>query len=104
MVEFLYSDYQAVHKPIKGELVSTDKIQYHYSCKHFDKENKICTIYEDRPLMCRDFNGEKPWQKCTYSGCTCKFEDDIELKKTLEKVEEKVKDMTCQSSCGSCSN
>lgn len=26
-----------------------------YTCRHFDDETRLCTIYERRPEMCRDF-------------------------------------------------
>jgi Fe-S-cluster containining protein len=26
-----------------------------YTCRHFDDETRLCTIYEQRPEMCRDF-------------------------------------------------
>jgi Fe-S-cluster containining protein len=26
-----------------------------YTCRHFDDETRLCTIYERRPEMCRDY-------------------------------------------------
>jgi Fe-S-cluster containining protein len=26
-----------------------------YTCRHFDDESRLCTIYEQRPEMCRDY-------------------------------------------------
>lgn len=26
-----------------------------YTCRHFDDETRLCTIYEQRPEMCRDY-------------------------------------------------
>jgi Fe-S-cluster containining protein len=28
---------------------------YVYTCRHFDDETRLCTIYEQRPEMCRDY-------------------------------------------------
>lgn len=37
-----------------------------YTCKHFDKATRNCTIYEYRPAMCRDY----PYQRsCEYAHC-----------------------------------
>jgi len=35
-----------------------------FTCKHFDKKNKICGNYEDRPSLCRSFG-----VGCEYKGC-----------------------------------
>ena len=35
-----------------------------YTCKHFDKENKVCNNYENRPNMCKRFGNS-----CAYEGC-----------------------------------
>lgn len=40
---------------------------HYYSCKHFDAKQKICTIYEQRPAMCRAYPNGK---LCNYKGCT----------------------------------
>lgn len=65
MLVFLYED--DIHPD--GGIQIKDKTIYHYSCKHFDKVKKICTIYEIRPRMCRTFpnNGF-----CGYEKCTCR--------------------------------
>jgi Fe-S-cluster containining protein len=36
-----------------------------YTCKHWDKSTKLCTVYEQRPSMCRDFPYGK---KCQYDN------------------------------------
>ncbi len=38
-----------------------------FTCKHFDLETKLCTIYEIRPTMCRMYPNNK---KCPCDGCT----------------------------------
>lgn len=42
---------------------------WHYRCKNFDTEKRICKIYEDRPQMCRNFPHSS---KCQYKKCTWK--------------------------------
>jgi Fe-S-cluster containining protein len=43
-----------------------DRMMHHYTCKHYDRDTKLCTIYENRPLMCRNYpNGHA----CRYPGC-----------------------------------
>jgi len=43
---------------------------YHYTCKHFDSETKLCTIYDIRPQMCRDYpeNNKCDNPKCEWKG------------------------------------
>lgn len=39
---------------------------YYYTCKHFDKKNRLCGIYSIRPSMCSRY----PYaQACRYEGC-----------------------------------
>jgi Fe-S-cluster containining protein len=36
----------------------SEDLPYHYACKHFTRDSKglgVCSIYEIRPRMCRDF-------------------------------------------------
>lgn len=48
-----------------GNLIKDGKVKVHtYTCKYFDKENKICTNYENRPNICKNFG-----QQCSYKGC-----------------------------------
>lgn len=38
---------------------------HHFTCRHWDEETRLCTVYEDRPAMCRDY----PYgQECQH-GC-----------------------------------
>lgn len=39
---------------------------HHYTCRYFDKATRDCTIYEERPDMCRDAPYNRP---CTFKGC-----------------------------------
>ena len=53
--------------PVKVVNTVVPHAAHYYSCKHFNREKKICTIYEDRPGMCRDY----PYgRKCNYAECT----------------------------------
>jgi Fe-S-cluster containining protein len=42
---------------------------HHFTCKHWDEESRLCTIYPDRPDMCRGY----PYgDRCTYDeNCEC---------------------------------
>ena len=44
---------------------------YHYTCRAYDEETGDCTIYEDRPQMCKDFPGNGG---CEFPGCGFKGE------------------------------
>lgn len=48
-----------------------------YTCKYFDKENRICTNYENRPWLCQNFGS-----RCAYTGCG--------FTQKLKEAEEKV--------------
>lgn len=40
---------------------------HYYTCKHFDRVSRNCTIYEIRPGMCRSY----PYSSdCNYAACT----------------------------------
>ncbi len=48
-------------------LTTAGKTQPHwYRCKLFDQDTRLCTIYERRPRMCRDYPYGKP---CEYAAC-----------------------------------
>lgn len=52
---------QLVRPPEKPEKVHL------YTCKHLGAKTNNCTIYEHRPLMCRDY----PYRSfCNYNACT----------------------------------
>lgn len=51
--------------PIR-QIVPVHGSGYWYSCKNWDPKTKLCTIYDDRPAMCRDY----PYQQgCNYQAC-----------------------------------
>jgi Fe-S-cluster containining protein len=44
-----------------------------FTCAHWDRETRLCGIYEIRPTMCRDY----PYRgKCSLQGCTYEVEED----------------------------
>lgn len=46
-----------------------------YTCKYFDTVNSICTNYENRPQLCRQFGDTCRYKNCTYVE---KIEDERE--------------------------
>ncbi len=44
-----------------------DPPNHYYRCKHFDSKERLCTIYEHRPVMCREYPYGDP---CNYTSCT----------------------------------
>jgi Fe-S-cluster containining protein len=50
-----------------------------YTCKNLDVETNLCTIYDDRPEMCRRY----PYGKeCTSCGSTCGTEEPKTVRKS----------------------
>jgi Fe-S-cluster containining protein len=50
--------------------------QMMYTCKHFDKDKGDCTIYAERPQMCREY----PYlSHCRYEGCTYVAEPTVKF-------------------------
>jgi len=37
-----------------------------YTCRHYDKATRSCTVYEQRPQMCRKFPNDG---QCQFNGC-----------------------------------
>lgn len=40
----------------------------YYKCRHWDEETRLCTVYEDRPWMCRTYPETN--SGCEH-GCDC---------------------------------
>lgn len=58
--------------PTDEGLLGKPELEGHfYRCKHFDAVEKVCTIYELRPQMCRDYPG-RDGATCNFGGCTWK--------------------------------
>jgi Fe-S-cluster containining protein len=68
----------------KGKLPHKDKVfgQY-FTCKHFDKVTRNCTVYETRPAMCHKYPFSNFEHKCEFKDCTCTF---IKEEKEIEKT------------------
>lgn len=55
---------------LKAEDVGTRCIGWVFTCKHFDREKRACTVYESRPNMCREYPYGKPCEhgdQCSWS-------------------------------------
>lgn len=37
-----------------------------YTCKYWDTKSSLCTVYDKRPQMCRDYPNGEP---CEWEGC-----------------------------------
>lgn len=52
--------------PATGERLPDNGKLYHYGCKNFDSETRLCKIHDHKPDMCRDY----PYENlCKYKGC-----------------------------------
>lgn len=70
-----------------GDEVIVDAHSY-YDCKHFDRETRRCTNYENRPQPCRDY----PWYDGTPTPAAalpgwCSFNADVGREVTPVPVE-----------------
>lgn len=67
---------------------------YHYTCKHFNNNKKLCSIYEIRPTMCKTYPNK---EYCNNPKCKCKkyvmarikFESDKKQNELLIKEQSK---------------
>ena len=59
---------------------------HYYTCKHFDKKERKCTIYEMRPQMCREYPYERTcnYEKCTWTRRKAKPETPAQRKTRLK--------------------
>jgi Fe-S-cluster containining protein len=80
-------DYPPTVNPRDEELLGQPLPEQHwYSCKHFDPDTCLCTIYEIRPSMCRSYPGRG---SCNYGECT--WTDRKEKKQTPEEIQARLK-------------
>jgi Fe-S-cluster containining protein len=50
-----------------GDLTVLDLGKPLYTCRHWDTETRLCTVYDQRPWLCRDY----PYTgACQHTGCT----------------------------------
>jgi Fe-S-cluster containining protein len=47
-----------------------------YTCRHWDEETRLCTVYEDRPDMCRDY----PYNRACQHDCDCSFRSPTHIR------------------------
>lgn len=52
-----------IERPVREDGLRT------YTCQHFDIEERICKIYDQRPGLCRRY----PDVECHYEGCKFKI-------------------------------
>ncbi len=45
-----------------------------FTCKYFNVESRVCTIYAQRPTMCRKYPDSADNSECQYEECTLKRE------------------------------
>lgn len=58
-----------------GHLLKDGKLHgIYYTCKHYDKENKLCTVYDQRPQLCRHHG---VGNKCEYQGCQINCNNNV---------------------------
>jgi Fe-S-cluster containining protein len=80
--------------PSDEKLLGKPEVKSHrYRCKHFDPKKKICTIYEIRPQMCRDYPGGKGC-KCQYAACT--WTKRKEKQQTKKELADRKRKLTAQ--------
>lgn len=64
-----------VAAPEGFDLISWAENTPTYTCRHWDEETMLCTTYEERPLMCRDYPyGRKCQHDCDCGETGCKRE------------------------------
>jgi len=66
-----------IRKHLKGPMTRW------YACRHWDEETRLCSIYDRRPMICRDFPYGDP---CRY-GCSCTVAPDVAAKWAAWRVE-----------------
>lgn len=55
--------------PLDRYVLDGTRRQMH-SCKHWDPNSRLCTIYEDRPSLCRTYPNYGP---CDHAAAGCTF-------------------------------
>ena len=68
-----------VNPRVMGQLPDAPR-EYFYRCKHFDGKAKVCTIYDIRPQMCRDYPSGG---RCNYAACTWTERKEVKGPKKL---------------------
>lgn len=68
MLTYSHQDYQHEDRDKDAPADPNRPAVYHYSCKHFDRRARACTIYDIRPKMCSSFASCE--RGCGYAKCT----------------------------------
>lgn len=79
LVRGLYKDEHVSTRFIQDMLIPlglNEDGHQHYTCKNYDKENNLCTVYENRPGLCRRYPNED--KRCEYDD-NCIFMNLSEL-------------------------
>jgi Fe-S-cluster containining protein len=72
-----------VFKGTTGEEYNNGGVRYWFTCSKFDKTTGNCTIYEQRPWMCREF----PYgRECEHEDCTEGSLPDVPLQRLLQSA------------------
>jgi Fe-S-cluster containining protein len=60
-----------------------------YTCRHWDEETRLCTVYDQRPRMCRDY----PYAGRCQHDCECKFTqpDNVRTQFAAQRVRNAVR-------------
>ncbi len=62
-----------VQSMLEAEWLHFPTGRMYFKCIYFDEESRNCTIYEERPRMCRDY----PYDDvCGEDGCTMSCSDE----------------------------
>lgn len=48
-----------------------------FTCKYFDKENKLCTNYDNRPHLCKKYGSACSYKGCEYPAKAQKDREDL---------------------------
>ena len=60
----------------QGKLLGNKKQRYaygnygfYYTCRHYNKETKLCMVYDKRPEMCKKYPSNGFGHDCMFEGC-----------------------------------
>jgi Fe-S-cluster containining protein len=63
---------------------------HHYTCKYWDKETTLCTVYAKRPRICRLYPDNDRGDYCKHPGCRLPG-NDKKRKEALKLAKRKTK-------------
>jgi Fe-S-cluster containining protein len=53
-----------------------------YTCRHWDPQTKLCTVYDERPAMCRDY----PYDGRCNADCACSYTPPTETRTKWQAI------------------